>query len=345
MSRPKFLRVLKKLSKLIKRLSILFRDWLRYELSIEKLRYLKIRNRMERLAEGPIPDSYVCLWPYTSRLSAVEAWPFVGKSILKRASSDYNFKYADVNAAANIEISVIIGHRGLERLDLLLGTIKSIAAQKEVGLECIVVEQDSFPQVKQYLPNWVRYVFQETTVGKEKYNRSAAFNLGSRQARGSILLLHDNDMIIPTNYCYQIVSLNKLGYEVLNIKRFIFYLSVEDTQKVLTSLQNISSCSPLYIVQNLEAGGSVAITKEGYKNIGGMDEDFVGWGGEDNEFWERCSQLRRWIWGFSVVIHLWHQSQPLKLENENKNVKRARDLAATAIEKRIERLKSKNKLV
>jgi ribosome-associated translation inhibitor RaiA len=45
------------------------------------------------------------------------------------------------------------------------------------------------------------------------------------------------------------------------------------------------------------------------------------------------------------VIHLWHQSQPLKLENENKNVKRARDLAATAIEKRIERLKSKNKLV
>lgn len=304
-----------------------------------------MRNRMERLSEGPIPDSYVCLWPYTSRLRAVETWPFVGKSILKRVSTDYEFRYADNNAAENIEISVIIGHRGLERLDLLLGTIKSIAAQKQVGLECIVVEQDSFPLVDQYLPKWVKYVFQESTGGREKYNRSAAFNLGSRQASGRILLLHDNDMIIPTNYCYQIVSLHKLGYEALNIKRFVFYLSKDDTKKVLTSVQNISCCSPLYIVQNLEAGGSVAISKEAYTYIGGMDEDFVGWGGEDNEFWERCSNLRRWIWGFSAVIHLWHQSQPMKLEHENKNVKKAKALASTPIETRIEKLKRRNKYV
>lgn len=83
---------------------------------------------------------------------------------------------------------------------------------------------------------------------------------------------------------------------------------------------------PDYIVQNLEAGGSMAISAAGFEAIGGMDEGFVGWGGEDNEFWDRCLTLPTWIWGYEPIVHLWHRSQPLKDDLENPNILRCREI-------------------
>jgi predicted glycosyltransferase involved in capsule biosynthesis len=333
-----------KLKMLAKSYSVLIQDWLRYEIGLNRLGYLRIRNRLEKLGLGPRSDSYVCLWPYTSRLKAVEVWPFVGKLLLMRVIRDNIFSYQEkIDSQNSIDISVIIGHRGEERLDLLISTLHSLGAQKQVGLECIVIEQDSKPTITRHLPSWVNYVFQEVREGCE-YNRASAFNLGAKLAKGNILLLHDNDMVIAVDYCKEIVGLVREGYEALNIKRYVFYLNQQDSQRVIRSTKELKNSTPIYIVQNLEAGGSMAITKEAYFKIGGMDEDFIGWGGEDNEFWQRCSTLKRWIWGFSPVIHLWHKSQPLKDCKENRNITRARMLEDISIDTRIRRLRIKNKM-
>jgi len=333
-----------RLKMLARSCSILAQDWLRYEISFNRFRYLRIRNRFEKLGLGPRSNSYVCLWPYTSRLKATEVWPIIGKLLLMRIIRDNIFSYEDErNDQDRIVLSVIIGHRGEERLDLLLSTLRSLAAQKQVALECIVVEQDSKPTVVTRLPNWVNYVFQEVAP-EFQYNRASAFNLGARLAKGSILLLHDNDMIVAEDYCKEIVELVREGYEALNTKRYIFYLNKQDSQRVTQSTKELKDVTPIYIVQNLEAGGSMAITRKAYFRIGGMDEDFIGWGGEDNEFWQRCSTLRRWIWGFSPVIHLWHKSQPLKDCKENRNITRARMLEDISIKTRIRKLRIKNKM-
>lgn len=333
-----------RLKKLAKSYSILIRDWLKYELSFNRLGYLRIRNRHEKLGLGPRSNCYVCLWPYTSRLKAVEEWPFISKLLLKRVIRDNIFNYQDKRDGQDrIDISVIIGHRGEERLGLLLTTLRSIAAQKGVGLECIVVEQDSKPTITTRLPKWVDYVFQEISQDCQ-YNRASAFNLGAKLAKGDILLLHDNDMVIAEDYCSEIVGLVREGYEALNTKRYVFYLDPQDSQKVMQSTTELRKSNPTYVVQNLEAGGSMAITKNAYFRIGGMDEDFIGWGGEDNEFWQRCSTLKKWIWGFSPIIHLWHKSQPLKDCKENKNIARARMLEEINIDTRIRRLRVRNKM-
>lgn len=335
----------KNLRILISSLSILLQDWLIYEMRINKFKYLKIKNRMERLGQGPRANSFVCLWPYTSRLAAVERWPFVGQSILKRCIRDNEFNLsAERENCKPYDITVIIGHRGLQRIHLLLTTLKSIGAQKEVSVECIVVEQDNTPKIKEVLPSWVRYIFQESSGGKDGYNRSAAFNLGAKHARGDVLLLHDNDMLIPTLYCKEIIGLVNEGYEAVNIKRFVFYLDEHDTQEVMDSIGNLKMCTPLYIVQNLEAGGSMAIQRDAYMKIGGMDENFIGWGGEDNEFWNRCSVLRKWIWGYTSLIHLWHESQPMKEYKENLNLERAKALENIDTVERIGRLRSENNM-
>jgi N-terminal domain of galactosyltransferase len=333
----------RRLKRLISSVNILLQDWLRYEVNVKRFKYLEIRNRMERLGKGPKSNSYVCLWPYTSRLTAVERWPFVGRSILRRSISDHEFRIDRPKLSSKrFDISVIIGHRGLQRKDLLLATLGSLGSQEGVDIEVIVVEQDNTPKIKTILPSWVRYVFQESKGGNDGYNRSAAFNLGAKHASGRILLLHDNDMLVPTLYCKEIVSLTHEGYDALNIKRYVFYLSEEDTKSVIESIMNLRLCTPLYIVQNLEAGGSLAITKDAYIKIGGMDESFIGWGGEDNEFWKRCSVLKRWIWGYTPVIHLWHESQPMKEIKDNINLERAKVLDKDDIHARIRKLRTEN---
>lgn len=333
----------RRLSRVIRSVSILFQDWLKYEMNMRRFKYLEIRNRMERLGRGPKRDSYVCLWPYTSRLTAVEQWPFIGRTILSRCVRDHKFRLGEHKVGSkSVDISVIIGHRGLQRKDLLLTTLGSIGSQEGVSIECIVVEQDNIPKIERFLPSWVKYVFQESQGGNDGYNRSAAFNLGAKHARGRILLLHDNDMLVPTLYCKEIEAITQEGYDALNIKRYVFYLSKEDTQKVIESIMNLRLCTPLYIVQNLEAGGSMAITRDAYMRVGGMDENFIGWGGEDNELWKRCSVLKRWIWGYTPVIHLWHESQPMKEHKDNINLGRAKELDNRDIHERIKRLRTEN---
>ncbi len=67
-------------------------------------------------------------------------------------------------------------------------------------------------------------------------------------------------------------------------------------------------------MQNAEAGGSIALSRDAFHAIGGYDESFVGWGGEDNEFWERAQTRRVWPYGYLPFVHLWHAPQPEKLQ-------------------------------
>ena len=57
----------------------------------------------------------------------------------------------------------------------------------------------------------------------------------------------------------------------------------------------------------------MALTREAFFRIGGFDERFVDWGGEDNEFYDRCTTLRRYPYGYLPFLHLWHPPQESKL--------------------------------
>lgn len=327
-------------------MSVLLKDWVGYQYSfLVGNCYLKIRNRRERLASGPQDLGYVCLWHHTSRLYAPLVFPNLGKKLLEVCLHNHSFsQQKERNKDSEVQISVLIGHRGIERLPLLIATLNSIASQKDVHIECIVIEQDGKPQIKEYLPEWIRYFFLSMDSDLSTYNRSAAFNYGARQAKGEILLLHDNDMLVPETYCKEIIAIAKNGFDAINIKRFVFYLNKRSSLEVISSPSCLVQAVPEYIVQNLEAGGSMAIKRDTYFSLGGMDEEFVGWGGEDIEFWQRCSLVNRWIWGFLPIIHLWHKSQPLKKTANNPNIDRLESLDAIALNERVTQLKHLNQM-
>ncbi len=282
--------------------------------------WLALHNRTEKLAVSPDDIGYRCDWQWTSDLHAPKVLPFLGRWLMKRALADHPIKRLPQPevVSGQPQVSFIIGHRGMARLPHLLATLESIAGQQNALVECIVVEQETKSQLAGRLPGWVRHIHSPPPTPDMPYCRSWTFNVGVKKACGSVLVLHDNDMLVSADYASQILARVDQGYEVVNLKRFVFYLSEKHTQAVFDGRGALLDDAPETIVQNLEAGGSVAITREAYERIGGMDESFIGWGGEDNEFWERAQTCKVWLYGCLPIVHLWHESQTGKnLSGEN----------------------------
>jgi len=301
-------------------LGVLLRDFPLYAVSLfgGGDSWLAVRNRAERLDPAPNGSGYRCDWQWTSDLHAPKVFPGLGLRLMKRAFEDRPivFQDAPIPNTDDIRISFIIGHRGPERLPHLLATLKSIAAQRDVAAECIVVEQSAAPEIERAIPDWVRYIHTPLPYPDMPYCRSWAFNVGARAARGRMLVLHDNDMLVPRDYASEIMKHFKEGYEVINLKRFIFYLTESHSGRIFYSGKPELDQSPQAIVQNLEAGGSLAVCRMAYFEIGGFDESFIGWGGEDNEFWERAQTRKVWPYGYLPIIHLLHTPQVEKIRPE-----------------------------
>ena len=307
-----------------------------------------MRNRQDVLIRSPEGAGLQCAWEHTRPLHLCEVFPRAGRGLLRAALRQCPIRFADapgriVPETGKAEVSFIIGHRGVERLPHLLLTLRTLAAQQHVRLECIVVEQDADPAVRDHLPDWVRYLHRPPAGSDRLFSRSAAFNAGASVARGEVLVLHDNDLLVPSGYAAEAVRLAAAGSEVINHKRFIFYLSEEATAGCFAGGQTpprLASMVPEQVLENATSGGSLAVTRATYDALGGMDESFEGWGGEDVEFWQRAMTRRVWNFGSFPLVHLWHSPQPGKYpKKRTPGMERLRQLSAIPPEQRIRALR------
>lgn len=274
--------------------------------------WTRIGNRRDRIEVGPDGRG---AWPggrWTSRIHACDVFPRLGARLMARALGEWPVALADrppEGRAGAPDVSFVIGHRGVDRLPHLSRVLASVAAQAGAAVECIVVEQSAEPEIAGRLPDWVRYAHTPAPHAMP-YSRAWAFNVGARMARGALLVFHDNDMLLPRSYAAEALGVRQGGFEVMNLKRFVFYLGARASARVLAG--SPVAGPPGRVVQNLEGGGSVAVDRAAFFEVGGFDESFVGWGGEDNEFWERCAIRAVWRWGYLPIVHLCHDHQPEK---------------------------------
>jgi hypothetical protein len=317
------------------------KDWLRYRRALQQAApaYLRLCNRNERLAVAPDGSGFRCEWQWTSELDAPKFLPRLGSALMTRALHDHPIGRADAPAeVTDPQVSFVIGHRGLDRLPHLQATLASIAGQSGAKVECIVVEQDNEALIAGKLPAWVRYLHTPLRDRVMPFSRSWAFNEAVRHVRSKTVILHDNDMLVPQDYAATMLARMAQGFEVVNAKRFIFYLTEEHTRAIFEGSGSLTSAAPLAIVQNLEGGGSVGITLDAYQAIGGFDEDFLGWGGEDVEFWERAGTRRLWPYASMPIVHLWHSAQPEKHMPDSPNLRLYHERARIAPGRRVQRL-------
>jgi hypothetical protein len=299
--------------------------------------WIHLRNRGEQVSSDG--RGIACDWKFTSALHVANVFPKSGTRLMRSALAQWPIAFADAPPATDApDVTFLIGHRGSSRLPHLLLTLRSIAAQEGAAIECIVVEQSPSPELRAALPPWTRYVHQHAEPD-QPYRRSATFNEGERHARGRLLVIHDNDMLVPQRYAAEILARADDGFEAMDLKRFIFYLTPADSGRALSTGRLALDERSESVIQNLR-GGSIAITRIAYEAIGGFDESFVGWGGEDLEFWERAETRRATRFGYLPIVHLWHAAQPEKLDLDRAPaVQRYHELAAVPAGERIARLR------
>ena len=285
------------------KLGALLHDWPAFERNlrgrgVEGGHWTRIGNRRDRIRVGPGGIGAICEGRWTSRLHGCDIFPSLGRRLMARALEEWPPGFAERPAegdssapAATPDLSFVIGHRGLDRLPLLSVVLESIAAQAGARVECVLVEQSESPVVRDRLPDWVRYLHTPAPA-EMPYSRSWAFNVGARAAKAPVIAFHDNDMIVPRRYAAELATIHRRGSEVMNLKRFVFYLDEAATGRVLAG-EGITG-APEKVIQNLEGGGSVGVDRDAFFDLGGFDESFVGWGGEDNEFWERAAVRAVW---------------------------------------------------
>lgn len=274
------------------------------------------RNRRDQIRLGVRGEGIECLWEFTRSLHITDVFPRLSSVLVRRMLSSYPIDLRETPSSIYFSdqpvVSFIIGHRGTSRLPHLLLTLMSIAGQSAVPFECIVVEQSHQQELGSCLPKWVRYHFTQTPSPKYLYNRSWALNEGAKIAKGSIFVLHDGDMLVPTSYAYEMKRIIDRGDKVVNLKRFIAFLDERSTEAMFAIKRITGPLRCEQIMANATAGGSIGIDRAAFFEVGAMDEAFVGWGGEDTEFWDRCQTLQVANNTYMPLIHLWHPSQPGK---------------------------------
>ena len=311
-----------------------FEFWLRRN-------WIRIRNRADEFESAPDGNGVRCCWKWTSDLHLAKVFPSTGRRLLDRALADWPVRLVETTmfGRRDPEVSFIIGHRGQARLPHLLATLRSIASQREINCECIVVEQSDQAEAKARLPGWVRYLHTCTADHDAPFNRSWALNAGARIANGKLLVFHDNDMLVPEKYAVELWRRFEAGNEAINLKRFVFYLDDSATRAFFDTGRLESRARTEAIVQNLEAGGSVAVGRDAFFELGGFDESFLGWGGEDNEFWERATTRKTWPYAYMPIVHLRHDAQPRKADKTSPNMLRYAKRSAMPPAERIDELK------
>ena len=299
-------------------------------------RWVHIGNRIDHLDLSPDGTAVRCLDDWASELHACRVMPPLGRWLFRRALAEWPIRFAPAlcGSSSPPDLTFIIPHRGVERIPVLLKVLETVFAQEGVSVECLVVEQDQERHIDS-LPRGVRYLHVPHFGDPAAWHKCLAFNAGVREASAGIVICHDGDLLVPCRYGAEVLKLFRAGATVAFPQRFLFYLDEMQTRRIAAGEPLPCALTPESTRQNWR-GGTLAIRRTEYARIGGFDERFAGWTGEDIEFHDRCLTLQGWFHGYIPFVHLWHAPQPTKMGPErDANLAFFRDVMKVSRDSRI----------
>ena len=210
--------------------------------------------------------------------------------------------------------SAIVTYRGADagerraNLDAVLGWLASTPE-----IEAIVVEQDAFPRLAAPLAHpAVRVVF---AYNPGPFNKAWGLNVGARLASGTVLAFGDADVVGPgglataAGHCLS-------GMQVAKPYTTLVDLTPDESRRVRELGADGAPAIDLDARRDRDAigerlalcGGWFAMRHDAFMAIGGFDERFVGWGGEDDAMTLKVELARLATVELDPgpALHLWH---------------------------------------
>ncbi len=230
------------------------------------------------------------------------------------------------------DVSVVIPFRGADahRIANLQKVFGYLHATLK-GAEFLIIEQDDASLIRD-LPE-LRPARLKLMRDAGPFNKAKLLNLGARHASRDILLMCDADMIISGEALERTIAVIRKDLEFVRPYEHLIdldanatgqYLSDELTPHSEPSLGDVAPSDRSQFGEQLcLAGGVFAIRKNAYERLGGFDERFMGWGGEDNAFSDLVQRHvpTAAVYRGGVAWHLWHpRSNTTEHEHYQDNV-------------------------
>ena len=295
---------------------VLVKDLWRYAIALngpgctrtDNPRWMWLCNRGERLMPNPSGQGVRCEWQWGNDLHACRVMPSLGGRLMRVTLASWPIRFSDVPVSSSgPKVSFLFAHQGQERLPQLRQVLQSAFAQRDVRVECIVADLSS-ESIAAHLPPGIDCLHVPTGHLSKGWYKAWAFNLAARRATGDVLVFQDGDVCMPERYGAELArTILSEGYDIASILRYLFYLDAPSTQTVYAT-KTIPPITPVQAFQNCK-GGTIAAAPNAFFAIGGFDEGFVDWGGEDDEFFDRCGVKRHCRFGYLPFVHLDHPLQ------------------------------------
>jgi len=226
----------------------------------------------------------------------------------------------------------IISYRGCadsNRLENLKSHIEYLFQVKlKIKLDIFIIEQDSKPSNVQDISGISYHFLYNNGIFNKSWSYNYAYNINSKN---DTFIFADCDCIMTPgdliSFLQEYDSSYKLNYDVIspyNNKSFKF-LTETDSNKVKSDLGILDNMKgTVDDLPPMLSGGIFLIKGEAYSKIKGFNENFRGWGGEDNAFDNSVKFLDiRHTYLNIHCFHLWHgaNDKTAYMSNQPKNQK------------------------
>lgn len=160
----------------------------------------------------------------------------------------------------------------------------------------------------------------------ENFNRSAAKNIAVLKAlqenrNADVIVLADSDTFVSEECLAKGIELCRDTGRLVN--PFTVYKWVTHNDSLKCSIEKIEH-PKTYLDFTYHVGGIVIVPVELFKKVGGYDERFESWGGEDRAFYFACNAILGHSEGLRVegiAYHLYHPRDMDTLKTDSRNEK------------------------
>lgn len=236
------------------------------------------------------------------------------------------------------------------RLEHLRALCQCLIKQEEMPYELIISDDGSSQKVMDFIEDLlplmnfkVKHIYQED-LG---FRKTRALNNAVRESEGDILVFCDQDLIFSENYIKNIKrNIRKKKFLMSRpisvtedeknkiLKNLEKGLSYQENIKLLPKEYEVSARKTLKKDRNKRilnllglnkrgirlVGMSYALYKNDYIAVNGYDEQYMGWGLEDDDFGNRL-----YVYGVKgyeyteepIQLHLYHPFDPTKKQSAN----------------------------
>jgi hypothetical protein len=180
-------------------------------------------------------------------------------------------------------------------------------------LEVIVVEQDARQRLDPAaMPLNVDYVF---AYNDGPFNKSWGLNVAARRANHELLITGDADMIMSSEALTRALAVCAGPFDAVSPYANLVDLDEPETRSFLDGGLKLDALLRSHVRDRRHqgehlcfCGGICVFRRKVYFALGGMDERFLGWGGEDDAM---SINLQRYtgrlaVQKDTVAFHLWH---------------------------------------